>query len=164
MEIPSTKEEWLDKVFDGNLANESIHNLGRYQSASEITENQFLLLRVIRTLKSQQVFSDNFRDWIDTNHYTRAKKCLENFPSWIKYQKSFSQQVRSLGPGNFPDQEPFLLSAIITVLLTEQRIMNKFPQSSPQCHLEQGPCWRPVRKTLPVRSEDQRIPSQNWQI
>ena len=59
MNVPTTIDEWKEEVSDRAIYEESIHSLGSYVSASEITENQFLLLRVIWSGNSQAIFSEN---------------------------------------------------------------------------------------------------------
>ena len=72
-ELPATPAEWRKQVANAGLQDQSIFDLGAYNSGSDITHNQFLLLRVLWLKKDQHEFSKNVLDWIPDEKLKEAK-------------------------------------------------------------------------------------------
>ena len=109
MIIPQAISSWEAEFRKQDIEEDSIHRLQTLSSASEISEKQFFLLRVIWTVESQRTFSTTHQHWLDNDHYTKAKSDLEALNNWPQYLKSLGQQSRSSDEGYFPDLGTFSL-------------------------------------------------------
>ena len=108
-ELPTTPGKWRKQIAKAGLQGQSIFDLGAYNSGSDITHDQFLLLRVLWHKKDQHEFSENVLDWIPNEKFKEAKQLLSGMGSWQKYLKSFNQTAAELNQQTLPDLGTFSL-------------------------------------------------------
>jgi len=108
-ELPATPSKWRKQIAKAGLQGQSIFDLDAYNSGSDITHDQFLLLRVLWLKKDQHEFSENVLDWIPDQNFKKAKQLLSCMGSWHKYLDSFNQTAAELHEQMLPDLGTFSL-------------------------------------------------------
>src|SRR2546421_5116741 len=108
-EMPATAAEWHKQIVDADLEDWSIFDFDAYDSASKITHNQFLLLKVLWLKKDQNVFSRTVQSWIPKHEYEKAKCLLKATRYWDRYLESFKQTAAELSGNPLPDLGTFSL-------------------------------------------------------
>jgi len=103
-DLPRSPAEWENAR--RGLEAESIHVLGKLDSASEIQKPQFLLLRALWVRKIQNQFE--IKDWLEKTYVEDAVLFLDDYSDWKSYLESFSQDIKlELRP--FPSLGAFTL-------------------------------------------------------
>jgi hypothetical protein len=107
--LPATAAEWHKEVADADVEDLSIFDLHAYDSGSNITNIQFLLLRVLWLKEDQNVFSRTAQSWISQHEYEKAKRLLKANRYWQLYLESFKQTAAELSGKPLPDLGTFSL-------------------------------------------------------
>ena len=96
-ELPATAAKWHKQIADADMKGLSIFDAEACESGSNITHNQFLLLRVLWLKEDQNCFSRTVKNWIPDNEYEEAKRLLKATRYWNRYLESFKQTAAELG-------------------------------------------------------------------
>lgn len=103
--LPKNLAEWRDKVREARLENESIHTANLRDSASKISLQQFLLLRVLWDSEKKGFELNNVshrEQWIDQEHLNSARRFLSSLDAWGRYLDAVQSKRRScVGLGTF---------------------------------------------------------------
>lgn len=87
--VPETHKEWQEQVDLLGLGTQTIHDI-QLKSASHVSREQFLLLRVLWKVNA----ISRLPSFLDLNHWLpKASEKLENLPSWKKYCQSFTGSI-----------------------------------------------------------------------
>lgn len=103
-DLPRYPAQW--NVAQRSLKAETIHSLGKLDSASDIQKPQFLLLRAVWHIKRQTEFE--IKDWFQEAYIKDAVSFLDDYSDWKNYLESFSQDIK-LAQRPFPSLGAFTL-------------------------------------------------------
>ncbi|KAK2762227.1 hypothetical protein FQN54_001237 [Arachnomyces sp. PD_36] len=93
MAILGKPAEWLARATKMNVRDKGLGDLARLSSASEISDAQFLALRVLWELRDSEEFEKKENEFIPDEYLERAADFLKNFPAWRGYIKYLEQRV-----------------------------------------------------------------------
>ncbi|KIX02801.1 uncharacterized protein Z518_08744 [Rhinocladiella mackenziei CBS 650.93] len=133
--LPKTPDKWEKQAKRHKSVGGSIFDLDHFASASKITYEQFLHLRVLWTGKRAKDFADEDtrRTWLRDEHYFEAIHLLASFPPWKLYLDSLESPLDLQIA--FPNLGTFSLVRYLQVKLTKYPENENFtPKFSPIAH------------------------------
>ncbi len=104
------------------LEDQSIQAAGLHNSASKISFEQFLLLRVLWLKNKEASELENVAErsrWISENHLNSARGFLTQLPAWQRYIASFGESVKRLRDRGFAGLDAFALARLYQLKIRE---------------------------------------------
>ena len=107
-DLPNSATTWNDRAQAIHLRDRKIDDLDRYSSASNITLEQFLHLKVLWTFQGLTKFTDPQvrNEWLPERFYNEARLKLKTAPFWNKYIDSYQRFTdNEFGNSTSPDND-----------------------------------------------------------
>ena len=107
--LPKNAKEWDEAVSSSSLHISTIHEFENPVSASKISHNQFLLLRIlwVKRTKHAELIGDSIHGLVTSEHYEKAKQELKAQKDWCQYLDSFTNGTVLPGTDAFPQMGTF---------------------------------------------------------